>query len=97
MSKAIYICYRNKTFTEGIEKRLFEICNQITPDNVNVKRKSKIHIKDDIAYAITRPNGVIYESGSSVILGFLYEQTDSWVFACVLVSNFIRNNVRGWR
>ena len=74
MSKVLYVCSRNQDFKENIENKLVEICNQLVPDNIESRPQNKVYVKGDVAYAVTMSNGELYESDSSIILGFLYEK-----------------------
>lgn len=75
MSKAIYVCSRNTRFDkDSTEKKLFAICNALTPDNVTSSIKHTVKVKENNAYAVTISNRFIQESDQSLLLGMLYEE-----------------------
>ncbi len=76
MSKILYVCSRNKTFTKDIENKLTKICGELVPDNVRKPPKHKICVKGHVAYAVTMNSNTLHENDLSLLLGVLYERED---------------------
>lgn len=80
MSKLLYVCCRNKPFSESTEKKLTDICNELVPDNIQKSPQHKTCVKNNLAYAVTMNNKALLESEMSLCLGVLYENTnDAWM------------------
>lgn len=79
MSKILYVCSRRDVLGERTRNKLYQICNQLVPDNVHSNPEHRIVVKDHVAYAVTMNNETLKEYESSVLLGFTYENSDfSW-------------------
>ncbi|WP_277811569.1 hypothetical protein [Chromohalobacter canadensis] len=74
MSKVLYACSRNSSFSPNTKKKLNEICNQLVPDNIDVPKPHVVRVEDDVAYAVCMDSGALQESRMSLLLGFLYEK-----------------------
>jgi hypothetical protein len=77
MSKALYAYSRHDDFNQTIENRLAKICEALTPDNVNPASGHKIRVRGKTAYAVTLNNSALHEADLSLLLGCLYEQSDT--------------------
>ncbi|WP_280541586.1 hypothetical protein [Chromohalobacter sp. 11-W] len=79
MSKVLYACSRNSSFSSSTKEKLNRICNQLVPDNIDVPKPHIVRVEDDLAYAVCMDSGALQESGGSLLLGFLYEKNKvSW-------------------
>jgi len=74
MSKALYVYSRTSCFDEAIEKRLLQICKELTPDNVTSSPVHRVFIGGQTAYAVTLINDAFHEYNSSMFLGYLFEE-----------------------
>lgn len=77
MSKAIYIFSRNKLNKNLIHKKLKNICNNLTPDNINISTQDHdIYISDNTAYAIYMDNSIFKKDHLNLLMGVLYENDE---------------------
>ena len=76
MSKVIYVCARNG-LPPGTAQRLRRICENLAPDNIT-PRAPKVLVRGDVAYGIMNPQRSMLESGSSVLIGHLFEKNARW-------------------
>jgi len=74
MSKVIFACRRVSDFSDSTLDRLSEICKLLTPDNLTSVPEPRICVFGKTAYAVTLPNSALHETGSSLLLGWLYEK-----------------------
>ena len=78
MSKVIYACRRNSSFSETDEKKLQEICTTLTPDNLLSPVQHKIFVSDKLAYVIINHHFLFQELDKSLLVGSIYDQADFW-------------------
>lgn len=80
MSKVIYACSRNKAFCSNTKEKLIQICDNLAPDNINIRpQRNKICVEGTLAYAVYMDNSAIQEHQMSLLLGVLYENhTSQW-------------------
>ena len=78
MSKVIYACSRNRAFDSKDKMRILEICKDLEPDNLSPPVNHKISIHDRIAFGVMNPPKSIVCSDTSLLLGYLYGQSNRW-------------------
>jgi len=76
MAKCIYICSR-QTLQHSARSFLQTICEKLAPDNI-IANKPKILVGEDIAYGIMNPTAPVLEKEGSILLGQIYDKTESW-------------------
>ncbi|MDT0677459.1 asparagine synthase-related protein [Autumnicola musiva] len=76
MSKIIYVCYRNE-FPVNEKKNISRICNEINADNINAN-PSSIFKDGNICYGLSNPVSTIKHNGRNILLGKLFNESDSW-------------------
>jgi len=76
MSKLIYICAKDN-LPSSVEKRLQDICINLAPDNI-APPAPKIVISENIAYGVMNPASSTSVSGTSILLGQLFEENTEW-------------------
>lgn len=79
MSKAIFLCSRKPRFDERTSEQLLQICQTLVPDNLKTQPAHKISVNERLAYAVSMNNSAVHVTGSSLLLGYLYEEQGlSW-------------------
>lgn len=78
MSKVIYACSRSRSFDSKDKMRISEICKKLEPDNISPPVNHKISYNDRIAFGIMNPPKSIICNDTSLLLGYLYEQSGRW-------------------
>jgi hypothetical protein len=78
MSKVIYACSRNSSFTEKENLQLQKTCAALTPDNLTSPVQHKISVSDKIAYAIINHHSLFQELDESLLLGSIFDHQNSW-------------------
>lgn len=78
MSKVIYACSRDFSFTEKENLQLQKICAALTPDNLISPLQHRISVSDQIAFAITNHHFLFQELDESLLLGSIFDQQNSW-------------------
>ncbi len=73
LSKAIYIYCRNYFLNNNSKNKITRIIEKLVPDNISLSDNNKIFIKENTAYAVSIYNDAFHDSGSSILLGYLYE------------------------
>jgi hypothetical protein len=73
MSRVLYACARNHAFSEATERRLANICNALTPNNIARRPRHEVRVTKDLAYAVIMANTALLEENMSLLLGYLYE------------------------
>ena len=76
MSKSIYICSR-KALSVSVEKRLYEICRKLAPDNIKPS-EPRILVNGDIAYGVMNPTRTLLQKGNSLLMGQIFEKDKNW-------------------
>jgi hypothetical protein len=83
VAKNIYICSRKK-LPDSIEKRLHEICKKLAPDNIT-PAEPRVLVNGDIAYGVMNPTSTLSESGTSLLMGQIFDKDEKW---CVPLEEF---------
>lgn len=73
MSKAIYICTKNRLDIKQYKSKLEKICTELTPDHISPNNNHKQFVDDYIAYAITLESGISKSRNKSLMLGAIFE------------------------
>ena len=76
MAKCIYICSR-QTLQRSARSFLQTICEKLAPDNI-IANKPKILVGEHMAYAIMNPTTPVLEKEGSILMGQIYDKTESW-------------------
>ncbi len=76
MAKNIYICSR-EVLPSTVEQRLYDLCRNLAPDNIT-PAEPKVMVSGDIAYGIMNPTSTLMESGTSLLMGQIFENAENW-------------------
>jgi hypothetical protein len=77
MAKIVYACSRRASFGPSEERKLEKICKRLEPDNLASPVPHKVLVDRHVAYGIVNGRGAATQ-GSSVLLGCLYGDDESW-------------------
>ncbi len=77
MSKILYVCHRNVTFSNKDEEKIAEICNSLNPDNIT-PNPTRTFKNGTSAYGISNPLGNLNLVGNNILFGKLFDQTEDW-------------------
>jgi asparagine synthetase B (glutamine-hydrolysing) len=77
MAKIVYACSRRASFGPSEERKLEKICKRLEPDNLASPVPHKVLVERHVAYGIVNGRGAATQ-GSSVLLGCLYGDDESW-------------------
>jgi hypothetical protein len=78
MSKCIWICSK-EPLPDNIDAKLFEICNKISPDNIDCA-EPKVVVNGNVAFGIMNPTSTLLINGNNLLLGMIFDNNDNWKF-----------------
>ena len=76
MAKSIYI-YSREILPASVGQLLYEICRNMAPDNIT-PNDPRVVVHGNIAYGIMNPTNSLLESGTSLLMGQLFEKVENW-------------------
>ena len=76
MAKCIYICSR-RILSLQIEKRLYEICKRLEPDNVS-PNEPRVVVNEDVAFGIMNPTKTLLVNSNSLLVGQIFGNSEKW-------------------
>ena len=78
MSKAIYVCNRNRLMDLPDQVRILKICEAITPDNLSSSTHHSVSLSRETAIGIANDNSCLIHRDCCLLLGVLYEAEANW-------------------
>lgn len=76
MAKSIYI-YSREILPASVGQLLYEICRNLAPDNIT-PNDPRVMVHRNIAYGIMNPTNSLLESGTSLLMGQIFEKVENW-------------------
>lgn len=76
MAKSIYI-YSREILPASVGQLLYEICRNLAPDNIT-PNDPRVMVHGNIAYGIMNPTNSLLESGTSLLMGQIFEKVENW-------------------
>lgn len=76
MAKSIYI-YSREILPPSVEDLLYEICRNLAPDNIT-PNDPRVVVRGNIAFGIMNPTNTLLESGTSLLMGQIFEKVENW-------------------
>ena len=77
MSKILYVSYRTAPEASSQKRIIKTICDNLNPDNISAS-PSFVHSSDQVIYGISNPQKKLEKKDDSVLLGMLFQETESW-------------------